>query len=168
MERILIIGSPGAGKSTFARSLAEITCLPLCHIDNLYWKENGEHVSRAELLVRLDPILQTEKWIIDGNYSATFDYRIRFATAVVLLDVDFPLCREGIISRVGRPRADIPFVETEVPTDLIEVAQRFETQTLPKMLKIINDHPRVKFIHLHSREDAKNYLQNLKRRIENG
>lgn len=168
MQRILIVGSPGAGKSSFARRLAEITGLPLYHIDNLYWNENREHISRPELVERLNPILNSEKWIIDGNYSATFSYRIDFATAVILLDIDFDTCREGIAARVGVARTDIPFVEAEVPADLIEVAQRFETQTLPKMLKIINNHPRVKFIHLHSREDANNYLQNLKRRIKNG
>ena len=36
MQRILIIGNCGAGKSTFARALAEKTGLPLVHLDKLY------------------------------------------------------------------------------------------------------------------------------------
>ncbi len=163
MHRILIIGSPGAGKSTFARGLAEITGLPLYHIDNLYWNESGEYITRAELIERLDPILHSESWIIDGNYSATFEYRISFATAIILLDVDFDTCRDGIISRTGTPREDIPFVEREVPTELIEAARRYRDYTLPKMMERMKAYPRVKFIHLHSREDAKNYLQKLRK-----
>lgn len=162
MSRILVIGSPGAGKSVFSRRLAEITGLPLTHIDNLYWNEKGEHLERAALVERLDPILKGNEWIIDGNYSATFAYRLSFATAVILLDVDFETCRQGITDRVGKPRADIPFVESEVPTDLIEAAKRYQSYTLPKMLKNIEEAPRVKFIYLHSREDANKYLQNLK------
>ncbi|MBR3680460.1 MAG: adenylate kinase [Clostridia bacterium] len=162
LHRILIIGSPGAGKSTFARGLAEITGLPLYHIDNLYWNESGEYITRAELIERLDPILRTESWIIDGNYSATFAYRLSFASAVILLDVDFETCKRGIAERTGKPREDIPFVEREVPADLIEAARRYAEHTLPKMLKIINGQPRVKFIHLHSRDDANNYLQKLR------
>ena len=37
MQRILVIGSPGAGKSTFARRLADTLDLPLMHLDQQYW-----------------------------------------------------------------------------------------------------------------------------------
>ena len=162
MSRILVIGSPGAGKSVFSRRLAEITGLPLTHIDNLYWNEKGEYIERSELVEKLTPILQGDSWIIDGNYSATFAYRLSCATHVILLDVDFDTCRAGITDRVGKPRADIPFVESEVPADLIEAARRYQSYTLPKMLKSIEEAPRVKFIHLNSREDANNYLHSVK------
>ena len=76
--------------------------------------------------------------------------------------MDFETCRAGIIDRVGKPRTDIPFVESEVPTDLVEVARRYQYYTLPKMLKSIEEAPRVKFIHLHSREEANNYLHSVK------
>ena len=162
MARILVIGSPGAGKSTFSRGLAARTGIPLTHIDNLYWNEKGEHLERAALVERLDPILKGDEWIIDGNYSATFAYRLSFATHVILLDVDFETCRAGITDRVGKPRADLPFVESEVPSDLIEAARRYQSYTLPKMLKSIEEAPRVKFIHLRSREDANKYLHSVK------
>ena len=162
MSRILVIGSPGAGKSVFSRELAAITGLPLTHIDNLYWDEKGEYIERDELVARLTPILKSDRWIIDGNYSATFSLRLSYATEVILLDVDFETCRDGIASRTGTPRPDIPFVEKEVPAELIEAARRYRDYTLPKMMERMKDYPRVKFTHLHSREDANNYLQKLK------
>lgn len=36
-KRILVIGSPGSGKSTFSRKLAEITEIPLVHLDKEFW-----------------------------------------------------------------------------------------------------------------------------------
>ena len=161
MQRILVIGPPGAGKSCFSRALSELTGLPLYHIDNLYWNERGESISREELLLLLDPILKSERWIIDGNYSATFAHRVGYATTVILLDIDPDACEEGIRERTGKPRSDIPFIESEIPLDLITVTRRFRPYTLPKMLKELENHPRVKLIRFNTREDANNYLHSL-------
>ena len=161
MARILVIGSPGAGKSHFSRALAAATGIPLYHIDMLYWDENGGYCSRDELVARLGPILEGDRWIIDGNFSATFPLRLSYATDVILLDYDFEVCEEGIRSRVGTPRADMPFVEGEVPTELIEAARRYRTHTLPKMLKAMEGHPRVKLLRFDTREKANDYLQSI-------
>ena len=158
MERILVIGSPGSGKSYFSRALAEVTGLPLYHLDNIYWKDTGEHISREELRLRLAPILAGERWIIDGNFSATFEYRLAHATTVMLLDIDFDICEAGIRSRVGMARSDIPFVEADVPVELIEAARRYRSYTMPKMLEVLNRYPRVKLLRFYTREEVNNYL----------
>lgn len=163
MERILVIGSPGAGKSTLARKLSLVLNLPLYHIDNLYYNCDGEHVSREELILRLDPILRSERWIIDGNYSATFRHRLAFATAVILLDIDTEVCIAGINERVGVKRSDFPFVEAEAPRELIASAERYRSYTLPKMLAAIKEQPRVKLLRFTTREEANNYLHKLKK-----
>ena len=167
MKRILVIGAPGSGKSTFSRSLAQLTGLPLTHIDRLYWNERGEHIGREELVTRLLPILEGEGWIIDGNFSATFPLRLEYATTVILLDVDFEVCEAGIRTRVGTYRPDMPFIESEIPLELIEAARRYRSYTLPKMLAALNEHPRVKLIRFDSREKANEYLHLLKTGGEN-
>ena len=65
LNRIVIMGSPGTGKSTLAYKIAQQTKLPLYHMDALFW-QGTQNVSDDVLLERLDTILQKEQWIIDG------------------------------------------------------------------------------------------------------
>lgn len=59
MEKIIVIGSPGAGKSYFSKRLASVLDLPLYHLDNLYWNENRTHISREELILKMNEIMET-------------------------------------------------------------------------------------------------------------
>ena len=56
MEKIIVIGSPGAGKSSFSKKLKNITKLPLYHIDMLYHKKDGTHITKEELEEKLKEI----------------------------------------------------------------------------------------------------------------
>ena len=76
MEKIIVIGSPGAGKSSFSKKLKNITKLPLYHIDMLYHKKDGTHITKEELEEKLKEIFKTDKWIIDGNYQKTLELRM--------------------------------------------------------------------------------------------
>lgn len=67
LEKIIVIGSPGAGKSTFARQLRDITSLPLYYLDMLWHKPDKTNVSRDEFDKKLNDILCRDRWIIDGN-----------------------------------------------------------------------------------------------------
>lgn len=49
-KRVVVIGCPGAGKSTFSRKLHAVTNLPLFHLDALYWNKDCTHITRAELI----------------------------------------------------------------------------------------------------------------------
>ena len=71
MERILIIGCSGSGKSTLARALGEKLDIPVVHLDQLWWKEGWENVTREEFDSRLAMAMNGDQWIIDGNYSRT-------------------------------------------------------------------------------------------------
>ena len=72
-----ILGSSGSGKSTLSRDLRDITGLPLFHLDNIWWKPDKSHISREEFDQKLDEILLTDRWMIDGNYSRTYEVRFR-------------------------------------------------------------------------------------------
>ena len=74
MERILIIGCGGAGKSTLARQLGEKTGLPVVHLDKLYWRPGWQHVTREEFDKLLDEVLAQGAWIMDGNFNNTIEY----------------------------------------------------------------------------------------------
>ena len=71
MKRVIVIGSPGAGKSTFARKLKDKTGLPLYYLDRIFHKPDGTTFTRKEFDQKLQTIMQTDRWIIDGNYQRT-------------------------------------------------------------------------------------------------
>ncbi len=111
MQRILLIGNAGAGKTTFAKQLAQKLHLPLVYLDNLYWCGDWEHLSRDEF----DAILQTElekpQWIIDGNFNRTIPHRLQYCDTVFYFDFPTITCLRGITKRtlinLGKVRSDM-------------------------------------------------------------
>lgn len=99
MPRILIIGSPGAGKSTFARQLAARTGLPLLHLDDLYWQPGWVRVERVLWLERLHDALQGEHWIMEGNYNSTLPKRLERADTVILFALPREVCLWRVVKR---------------------------------------------------------------------
>src|SRR5947199_10477215 len=87
MNRVLVIGTGGTGKTTLARRLAERTALPLIHLDLLYWRPGGQPTPNAEWRQTVERLITAEKWIIDGNYGGTLDLRLAACGTVVLLDL---------------------------------------------------------------------------------
>ena len=69
MKKIIVIGCPGSGKSTFARALHNKTGIPLYHLDMMYWNADKTTVGKRAFLERLSAVLEREAWIIDGNYE---------------------------------------------------------------------------------------------------
>ncbi|SQC65358.1 topology modulation protein [Listeria fleischmannii subsp. fleischmannii] len=83
MERITILGPSGSGKSTLARELGHILKVPVVHLDTLFFKPNWEEIPKLELLKKVENIISTEEnWIIEGNYTITWDARFQHSTSI--------------------------------------------------------------------------------------
>ena len=100
MERILIIGCGGAGKSTLARQLGEKLDLPVVHLDTLYWKPGWVQESREEFDRKLALELEKSKWIIDGNFNRTMPQRLQKCDTILYLDFSRWACLRGVIKRI--------------------------------------------------------------------
>ena len=111
MERILIIGGCGAGKTTLSRQLAEKLQLPLIHLDRLYWRDNWESVSTEVFDGLLMQELIKPRWILDGNFTRTLPLRLRYCDTVIYLDFSGMQCVYGVIQRLfknyGKSRPDM-------------------------------------------------------------
>ena len=98
-RKILVIGSGGAGKSTFARRLSEILGIDVVHLDALYWKPGWVEPSKEEWAETVRGVLKRDAWIMDGNYSGTLAERIDACDAVIFLDVPRTTCLWRVIQR---------------------------------------------------------------------
>ena len=111
MERIMIIGCGGAGKSTLARQLGAKLNLPVVHLDKLFWRPGWEQISREEFDRHHREALAQEKWIIDGNYDRTMGERAKYCDTIIYLDFSRAACLMGVAKRVltsyGRVRPDM-------------------------------------------------------------
>ena len=112
MERIVIIGCPGSGKTRLARALGDKLGLTVVHLDRLWWKQGWENVTREEFDTRLENALKLDSWIIDGNYNRTMDVRLEKCDAIIYLDYSRWACLWGMLQRVlgnyGKNRSDMP------------------------------------------------------------
>lgn len=90
--KILIIGSGGAGKSTFASRLHELTGIELIHLDKLYWQPNWVEPSKDEWKKTIEGLIKKDSWIMDGNYSGTMEMRIAACDTMIFLDLPRTLC----------------------------------------------------------------------------
>ena len=162
-ERIIIIGPSGAGKSTLSRKLRDILHLPLYHLDNIFWKEDRSHISREEFDDKLNVILKEDNWIIDGDYSRTYEIRIEASNTIIFLDYPLELCLKGVEDRIGTKREDIPWVEDIFDPDFREWIINWFKETRPKIIELLEKYQNDKnIIILHNRDEADLFLEKLK------
>ena len=163
-DKILVIGCPGSGKSTFARSLGELTGLPVYHLDQLNWKADKTTVPKEVFRQRLQEVLQKDAWIIDGNYNSTMELRLQSCDTVYFLDLPTDVCIEGVLSRMGKPREDMPWVETEEDPEFLQFVKEFEASEKgrPKILALRETYGEKEWVTFFSRAEAEGYLQALR------
>jgi adenylate kinase family enzyme len=122
MQRILVIGSPGAGKTTFARKLAARSDLPLHHLDRIFWLPGWVERDRREVQDRLEDILVTDRWIIDGNYGSSLPQRIARADGIIWLDYPTHLSLTRVLHRWWRYRGKTRPDMTEACPERLDAA----------------------------------------------
>ena len=161
MNKAIVIGCPGSGKSTFSRALHALTSLPLYHLDLLKWNSDKTTVSKEVFLERLQNVLVLDKWIIDGNYGSTIELRLKECDTVFFLDYPVEVCIDGIKKRQGKPRSDMPWIETEDDAEFLEFIRNYSTQSRPKVLELLNNYPQKDVFIFKSRKEADEYLNNM-------
>ena len=159
MRKVIIIGCPGAGKSTFARKLRDVTGLPLYYLDMLWHRPDQTNVSREEFEAQVKEIMKRDQWIIDGNYLRTMELRLRECDTVFLLDYPLESCLAGAEARIGKKREDMPWIETEFDEEFRQWIIDFPKDQLPRIYELIKKYQDGRDIVIFtSREEADEYL----------
>ena len=158
MKKIIVIGCPGSGKSTLSRALHNKTGKPLYHLDMMYWNADKTTVEKSVFLERLSAVLAKEEWIIDGNYSSTMELRMAACDTVIFLDYPLDVCLDGIKARRGKPRSDMPWVETEEDAEFARFVKSFSEHQKPQVLTLLKKYSDKNIIVFKSREEADAFL----------
>ena len=167
MKRILIIGSSGAGKSTFSRRLGEKTGIEIIHLDKIYWKPNWTAPSNEEWKATIEKAMRGEAWIMDGNYSNTLDLRIPVCDTVIFLEMPRALCVFRVLKRVAstyrKTRLDMAegCIE-QFDWEFLKWIWDFENRSKPKIEKLLEQFKNEKtIIRLRSKREVEKFLQEI-------
>jgi adenylate kinase family enzyme len=174
MKRILVIGSGGAGKSTFAKELGAIVDLPVIHLDQVYWKPGWEKPSKQEWAARVERLIAQHEWIMDGNFGGTLPQRIKRADAIILLDISRWVCLWRIAKRIvkyrGRHRPDMtPGCQERFDLEFIRWIWSYPTRSKPAKLALLSaTGPDQRVVILGSGREVRHFLDETRRERDLG
>lgn len=166
MERILIIGCGGAGKSTLARQLGEKLNLPVVHLDKLFWKPGWVESTKEEIDEKIRLEMEKPRWIMDGNYNRTLPERAKHCDTIIYLDFSRFACLRGVLKRVittyGTVRPDMgEGCPERIDLDFLKWVWNYNRDKRERNYELLNGTPHAKTIVLKNRRMVKRFLQSL-------
>lgn len=171
MQKILVIGSGGAGKSTFSRRLGKILNIEVVHLDTLYWNPGWIETPKLEWRRIVEELLKRDSWIIDGNYSGTLAIRVDACDTVIFLDVARPICIWRVLKRMilyrSRGRPDMAEgCRESFNLQFIRWIWEYPERTRPKVLKLIKESSQNKdVIRLRKQSDIEIFLASVEAKL---
>ena len=166
MERVIIIGCGGAGKSTLARSLGEKTGLPVIHLDKLFWKPGWVESSPEEIDQKIRDVLAQPRWILDGNFNRTLQQRIERCDTVIYLDFSRFACLRGVAKRIltthGTVRPDMgDGCPERFDLEFLKWVWNFNRNNRQRYYNMLNALEGKQVVILKSRREVNAFLNNL-------
>lgn len=164
MKRVLVIGSGGSGKSTFAKRLGELLDIEVKHLDSFYWRRGWQEPPKEEWLEQVKELASEESWIMDGNFGGTLELRIQHCDTIVFLDLPRVLCLWRILKRRlvyrGRSRPDMAEgCQEKLDLEFVRWVWNYSRRSRPKVLKLLQEHSGTRqIVWLRSRADVRRFL----------
>jgi adenylate kinase family enzyme len=162
-DKILIIGCCGAGKTKLAKQIAEITKLPLIHLDKEYYKPHWEKPAKEEWEKKVLEMVSSPHWIMDGNYYNSMDIRLSAADTVIFLDINRVTCIMRIFKRMILPsehcRPDMAAdCRERIDIDFIRYVWNFNKTMRPRILELLKYHNDIDLIVLKNNREIRDFL----------
>jgi adenylate kinase family enzyme len=167
MHRVLVIGSGGAGKTTFARRLAGVTGLPLVHLDGLFWRGGWQPTPDEEWDRVIAALIARDAWILDGNYGRTLRVRLAACDTVIFLDVAPWRCLWRVVRRRlrhgGQSRSELPAgCPDRLSWEFVSWIWTYRRRRRPEIRRALASvADRVRVVVLHGDRDARAFLASL-------
>ncbi|WGS17424.1 MULTISPECIES: DNA topology modulation protein [unclassified Bradyrhizobium] len=169
MQRVLVMGSSGSGKSTFARRLSDITGIPTVSIDALFWKPGWVESEKEEFENRMIEAAQQPRWIVDGNYlgSGAGELRRQLSDTVVWFDLPRSTCMLGVFKRIaasyGKVRPEMAAgCPEKIDLEFFRYVWAYRRQQRPKLVAYFQGlRPDQTLVCFTDHEQADDYLEGL-------
>ena len=161
MERIVILGSSGAGKSTFAKKLSAVLDLEVFHLDRFFWSD--ERMEKISGMEKLRNVTQKSRWLIDGNYFSFCELHLKAADTIIFLDMPPWLCFWGALQRYCRYYKRSPAGISEGYTNKLILLRLLKILTFRfhgrrRIERKLREYSSKQIIRLHSRREVKAFL----------
>jgi len=162
----MIIGSPGSGKSTLSRELAEILDYPVLHLDYIFHIDNYNDIGREELRRKTEAFtIEKDAFIIDGNYGGTMEFRMQFCDTVVFFNLPSEVCIKNVLERQNnkqRPDMAPGFDISIMDDDFLDYIRDFNNSKLKDIEERLIRNPHLKIIRLNSYKEKEKFLDSIK------
>jgi len=151
MDRIVIIGCGGSGKTAVANWLAAGLGLPVTHLDVVFYDEQWNALPQEEFAALQQDLVAAPRWVIDGNYASTMSIRLAATDTVIFLDLPAVVCLWGIVQRRRRYRGaqnDRDGVYDRITWGFIRYVWNYRRAMAPRVRSLINGHARTARVHV--------------------
>ncbi len=169
MKKVLLIGCPGSGKTTFSKVLSEKTGLPVVHLDKICHRDNWTKLSKEETDRLIQIELEKPEWILDGNFNRTIEQRLKYCDTVFYFELPVIVCLFRVIKRTiqnyGKVREDVAdnciekFDRRKIP--FYKFIITFNMQHKKKYREMLNNTMGVNVVTFKSRREVEKYLRKM-------
>jgi adenylate kinase family enzyme len=166
MDRIIVIGCGGSGKSVVTRQLAELLEVPVTHLDGLYYDPDWNPRTNDEFTALQRDLVAQPRWIIDGNYASTLPIRLAAADTVIFLDLPPLVCLGGIVQRRwhyrGGQHPDVG-VYDRINLSFIRYILGYRRKMRPRVHALVAEHAsQTQLVTLTSRRHAARFIDQIR------
>ena len=171
MQRVLVMGSSGSGKSTFARRLSALTGIPTVSIDALFWKPGWVESDKYDFERRMIEVAREPRWIMDGNYTrnGAGELRRELSDTIIWFDLPRSTCMLGILGRIagsyGQVRPEMAAgCPEKIDLEFFRYVWTYREQQRPKLVEYFEGlRPDQSLVCFTARTQADDYLKSLAR-----
>ena len=164
INKIIIVGGSGTGKTTLSNNLGKILDLPIYHMDAFHYQEKWKVRDKKERDKRILLKSQDRHWVIDGTYSSTLKERVEKSDLVIFLDYSTLARLKGVIERYlknpGKEKEEIPGCKERLSMDLLKSVLRWKKHKRNQIIEILKTVEKDKLLRFQNRKQLNEWYYN--------